>query len=60
MRREIWTIKSPLSGEVLATFIVEADPVRDEPKGTPPYIPPDEPHGPGTSASGSSRTLSTD
>src|SRR5439155_20140255 len=27
MRSEKWTIKSPLSGEVLAEFIVEADPV---------------------------------
>lgn len=27
MRSEKWTIKSPLSGEVLAEFIVEANPV---------------------------------
>lgn len=27
MRSEKWTIKSPLSGEVLAEFIVEADPI---------------------------------
>ena len=30
MRREVWVIKSPLTQEVIATFIVEADPVRED------------------------------
>lgn len=44
MRRETWTIKSIVSGEVVAQFIVEADAVRDEPKAAPPYTPPDQPN----------------
>ena len=44
MRREVWTIKSIVSGEVVGQFVVEADPVRDEPKAAPPYIPPDRPN----------------
>ena len=40
MRNERWTIKSPLSGEVLAQFIVEAEPVTDAvPSSTPPAPP---------------------
>lgn len=41
MRREMVTIKSIVSGEVVAQFVVETDVVRDEPKGAPPYIAPD-------------------
>lgn len=29
MRKEQWTIKAPVSGEVLGTFIVEAEPIQD-------------------------------
>jgi hypothetical protein len=40
MRNERWTIKSPLSGEILAQFIVEAEPVTDAvPATTPPAGP---------------------
>jgi hypothetical protein len=37
MRREKWTLKSPVSGEIIGAFVVEAEPVRDEiPATTPP------------------------